>query len=53
MILSGGVVLATPDDTPDWRLWLIAAATAVGILVTKVNPLWYLAAGSVIRAVLL
>jgi chromate transporter len=53
MILSGGVVLATPDATPDWRLWLIAGATAVGILVTKVNPLWYLAAGGVLGAVLL
>jgi chromate transporter len=53
MILAGGAILATPDDTPDWRLWLIAAATAVGILVTKVNPLWFLVAGGVVGAVLL
>ena len=53
MILSGGVVLATPGSTPDWRLWLIAAATAAGILVTKLNPLWFLAAGGVLGAVLL
>ena len=38
MILSGGVVLATPDATIDWRLWLIAAATAAGILATKAEP---------------
>jgi chromate transporter len=53
MILAGGVVLATPDATPDWRLWLIAAATAAGVLATKVNPLWFLAAGGAIGAVLL
>jgi chromate transporter len=53
MILSGGVVLATPDSTPDWRLWLIAAATAAGILATKLNPLWFLAAGGVLGSVLL
>jgi chromate transporter len=53
MILSGGVVLATPDATPDWRLWLIAALTAIGILVTTVNPLWFLAAGGVIGGFLL
>ena len=53
MILSGGVVLAMPDSTPDWRLWLIAIATAAGILATKLNPLWFLAAGGVLGAVLL
>ena len=53
MILSGGVVLATPDATPDWRLWLIAGATAIGFLVTAVNPLWFLAAGGVIGGFLL
>ena len=53
MILSGGVVLATPDATPDWRLWLIAAATAAGILATKINPLWFLAAGGALGAILL
>jgi chromate transporter len=53
MILAGGVVLATPGNAPDWRLWLIAGATAVGILATKWNPLWFLAAGGVIGGFLL
>ena len=38
LILSGGVILATPG-APDWRLWAIAAATAIGMLTSKVNPL--------------
>jgi chromate transporter len=53
MILSGGVVLATPDATPDWRLWLIAAAVTVASLTTRINPLWYLAGGGVLGGVLL
>jgi chromate transporter len=53
MILSGGVVLATPDNQFDWRLWLIALATAAGVLLTKVNPLWFLAGGGVLGAILL
>ena len=53
MILSGGVVIATPDATPDWRLWLIAGATAAGAVLTKVNPLWFLAAGGVLGGFLL
>jgi chromate transporter len=53
MILSGGVVIATPDATPDWRLWLIAAATAAGVLATKLNPLWFLAAGGALGGLLL
>ena len=53
MILAGGVVLATPDASIDWRLWLIAAVTAVGILATKVNPLWFLLAGGAIGGFLL
>lgn len=52
MILSGGVVLATPDS-PDWRLWLIAGASAAGMLASKLNPLWLLAAGGILGAVLL
>jgi chromate transporter len=52
MILSGGVVLATPGS-PDWRLWLIAGAAAVGMLATRLNPLWLLAGGGVLGAVLL
>jgi len=53
MILSGGVVIATPDATPDWRLWLIAGATAAGAVLTKVNPLWFLAAGGALGGFLL
>jgi chromate transporter len=53
MILSGGVVIATPDASIDWRLWLIALATASGVLLTNVNPLWFLAAGGVLGGVLL
>lgn len=53
MILAAGVVLATPGGTPDWRLWLIAAASAAGILLTKINPLWLLAAGGAIGGFLL
>jgi len=53
MILSGGVVIATPEATPDWRLWLIAGATAAGAVLTKVNPLWFLAAGGMLGGLLL
>jgi chromate transporter len=53
LILSGGYVLATPSTVPDWRLWLIAAATTVTMLATKVNPLWLLAAGGAAGAILL
>jgi chromate transporter len=52
LILSGGYILATPG-APDWRLWLIAAASAAGMLLTKMNPLWFLAAGGVLGPVLL
>ena len=52
LILSGGFILATPG-APDWRLWLIAAATAVGMLLSKINPLWFLAAGGALGAFLL
>ena len=52
LILSGGFILATPG-APDWRLWLIAAATAAGMLASKLNPLWFLAAGGVLGAFLL
>ena len=45
LILSGGFVLATPGGTPDWRIWLIAAASASAMVATKLNPLWILAAG--------
>jgi chromate transporter len=52
LILSGGFILATPG-APDWRLWLIAAASATGMLASKVNPLWFLAAGGAIGGFLL
>jgi chromate transporter len=52
MILSGGVVLATPGS-PDWRLWLIAGVSAAAMLASKLNPLWLLAGGGVLGAVLL
>ncbi len=44
LVLSGGYVIATPGS-PDWRLWLIAGATAAGMLATRLNPLWLMAAG--------
>jgi chromate transporter len=52
MILSGGFVLAT-RGSEDWRLWLIAGASAVGMLVTNLNPLWLLGAGGLLGAFLL
>jgi chromate transporter len=51
-ILSGGFILATPG-APDWRLWLIAAASAAGMLLTRLNPLWFLAVGGILGAALL
>ena len=53
LILSGGVVLATPGGTPDWRMWFIAGATAVATLFTRLNPLWVLGAAGVVGAFLL
>jgi chromate transporter len=52
LILSGGFILATPG-APDWRLWAIAAASAAGMLLTRINPLWLLAAGGLAGALLL
>jgi chromate transporter len=53
MILAGGAVLATPYGSPDWRLWLIAALAAAGMLLSKLNPLWFLGAGGLLGAFLL
>ena len=53
LILAGGYVIATPDGTPDWRLWLIAAASAGTMLATRLNPLWMIAGGALLGAVLL
>jgi len=52
LIFAGGYIIATPHS-PDWRLWLIALATAAGMLATRLNPLWLLAGGAVLGAVLL
>ena len=52
LIATGGYVLATPGS-PDWRLWAIAVACAAATLLTKMNPLWFLAAGGAIGGVLL
>jgi chromate transporter len=53
LILAGGLVLATPGGTPDWRMWMIAALTAAGTLATKLNPLWLLGGAGVLGAFLL
>jgi chromate transporter len=53
MILAGGVVLATPGGSPDWRLWLIAGSTAVATVITKLNPMWFLASGALLGVLLL
>ena len=52
LTLSGGYVLCTPS-TPDWRLWAIAAVSGTVMVMTKLNPLWMLAAGGIAGAVLL
>jgi chromate transporter len=53
LVLSGGFVLATPGNVPEWRLWLIAATGVTGILAGNINPLWLLAAGGVLGRLLL
>jgi chromate transporter len=53
LVGAGGAVLATPGS-PDWRMWLIAALSAGGMLaVPKLNPLWLLAAGGLAGGLLL
>ena len=53
LILSSGYIIATPG-APDWRLWLIAGASAAGTFAAaKLNPLWLLAGGGILGAVLL
>lgn len=51
--VAGGYVLATPGGVPDWRLWLIAVASAAATLATRINPLWLLAGGGLLGAMLL
>lgn len=54
LIGAGGYVLATPGGAPDWRMWFIAGASAAGMLLAKkLNPLWLLAAGGLLGALLL
>lgn len=52
LILAGGYVLVTPS-APDWRLWLIAGASAAAMLAVRLNPLWLIAGGAVAGGVLL
>jgi len=53
LVGAGGFVLATPGS-PDWRMWLIAALSTCGMLFLKrVNPLWLLAGGGLLGALLL
>lgn len=47
MIFAGGYVLATPLG-PDWRSALIAGGAAAGIYLSRLNPLWLLAAGGML-----
>jgi predicted methyltransferase len=53
LTLSGGYVLCTPASAPDPRLWAIAAVSATVMIMTRINPLWMLAAGGVVGAFLL
>lgn len=52
LALSAGYVLATPLGL-EWRHAGIAAASAAALYATKLNPLWILAGGGVLGAVLL
>ncbi len=52
LIAAGGYIIATPGS-PDWRLWLIAGGSAATMVVSKVNPLWIMAAGGVAGGFLL
>lgn len=49
LVLSGGYVLATPGGL-GWRSVLIAGASAAVFTRSKLNPLWILAAGGVLGA---
>lgn len=52
LALAGGYVLATPVGL-DWRYAGIAAASTAALYLTRLNPLWILAAGGVLGALLL
>jgi chromate transporter len=51
LTLAGGYVLATPLGL-EWRGALIAGLSAVGLVATRINPLWLLAAGGAAGAAL-
>lgn len=51
LVLAGGYVLATPQGL-DWRNLAIAAGSAAVLAATRLNPLWMLAAGGALGAVL-
>lgn len=50
-VLSGGYLLGTPHGL-EWRGVLIMAASAAILFATKMNPLWILAGGGVLGAIL-
>ena len=52
LVLAGGYVLATPGGL-GWRNVLIAGASALVFTRTRLNPLWILAAGGALGALLL
>lgn len=51
LVLAGGYVLATPQGL-DWRSGLIATGSAAGLVATRINPLWLLAGGGALGALL-
>jgi chromate transporter len=51
MILAGGYLLATPSGL-EWRSVLIAGGSAAALYYTRHNPLWVLAAGGALGALL-
>ena len=50
-IVSGGYVLATPGG-PEWRGALLAGAAAALLFFTRLSPLWILAGGGLLGALL-
>lgn len=53
LIFSSGFILATPAS-PDWRMWVIAAASASAtVRWVRLNPLWILALGGALGPLLL
>lgn len=47
LVAAGGWLIATPLG-PDWRSGAIAGASAAALCGTRLNPLWFLAAGGVL-----